>query len=64
MYVGLDKSVPETDDADILVQNWLLVELITYYAQIILGMLFMAYSSLVRPLKPTRAMRKILTKKR
>ncbi len=63
VYLNMDKE-DRMDNAINLAENWLLVELITYYAQIIQAMLFMLYSSVIRPVKPSKAMRKILTKGR
>jgi len=59
VYVNLDKSnrVNQTQD-DIeesnLAENWILVELITYYAQIVQAVIFLLYSTLYQPVKPTR----------
>jgi NADH:ubiquinone oxidoreductase subunit 6 (subunit J) len=69
VYVNLDKSnrVNQTQDdleESNLAENWILVELITYYAQIVQAVIFLLYSSLYKPVKPTRQMRKLLSRKR
>jgi len=47
-----------------LAQSWIVVELITYYAQIALAILFLLYSSLVKPVKPSKVMRRSLNRRR
>ena len=59
VYINLDKSkrgneTKEELEQSNLAENWILVELITYYAQIVQAVLFLAYSTLVKPVKPTR----------
>ena len=55
VYVNLDKKGYEEYK---LAESWILVELITYYAQIVLAILFLCYSSLIKPVKPTKLMRR------
>ena len=62
VYVNIDTGSknPET----VLALPWVVIELVTYYSQLALAMVFLLYSSLVRPVKPSKAMRRILTQKR
>ena len=61
VYVNLDKRGLEELR---LAQSWIIVELITYYAQIALAILFLLYSSLVKPVKPSKLMRRSLNRRR
>jgi hypothetical protein len=62
VYVNLDKSnrvmmnqtQDDIEESNNLAENWILVELITYYAQIVQAVIFLLYSSLYKPVKPTR----------
>lgn len=65
VYVLFDQNSVEDQNLSMsLATGWLLVELITYYSQIVMAILFLAYSTLVSPIKPSKAMRSVLTKNR